>query len=698
MFKNMKLIHKVVLLAVVIVGINLILQSNFILTMRNSDIERAKDNSLSETILQSAEYEREFQRIEALVQGYAQDFGKLIERQELSREGAIELLATSLKQNPSIVGHGIGFESNAFDQNDRMYRNQRELGSDEQGRFIPYISLEEKQVIVEPLEGYDVEGDGDWYIIPQKTSQPIVTDPYLYPVGGEEIMMFTISYPILNQGRFIGVVTADVALTEIEGMLQEDLTHTIYDVESAMVTESGAVIGSSFNSIKEDNLVNTTVMKKMVKQEEPFVYFDDTPWFQGEQLISHVPIEFLSEDNRWFMVHLTPEAQILQDYRQNLYVNLGVIGLALVLIIGLIYFIQKSIKTPINRLLEVITKVEEGDLTQNSGLDTQDEIGTLSQNFDHMIDKMKRLIDNVKKSSEIVDESATNMFKVTNNSVQSISNVNRVVEEIAAAHSKQSEDIEEIVIKTTLLGEIIDDTTNLIEEVTGIAESTQKVSSKGMVILNDLNEKTHITMERSQDISQAVDEVNQSVENISGITSIIDDIAGQTNLLALNASIEAARAGQQGKGFAVVAGEIRKLAEQTGDATKDITKSIKRVMENSNTAVERMSEVSTSQKQQFKSISESSKIFETINDSFISLKEKVMVVDEKSQVIEQSKSEILEAITNISAVSEETTASTEETTSMMNEQKQDIEELKGDSEKLNQLTDELNNYVDEFKV
>lgn len=699
MFKNMKLIHKVVLLAVIIIGINLVLQTNFILKMRETDIETAKFGSLSEAVLQAGRYENEFQRIERLVKGYADDFGQLIERGELTREAAIELLGRSLEANESIVGHGLGFEANTFDGQDAAHSGASNMGADSRGRFLPYISLDGGKRAVEPLTGYDVEGDGDWYLIPKNTLQSVVTDPYIYPVNGEDVLMFTISYPVLNNGRFIGVVTADIALSQIDGFLLRDSEESHYDLQSTMLTESGSVIGSTMDAIKNDGAVaENPVVQTMTQDTEEGVYFDETSWTDGKQLVAYVPIEFLSDTNRWFMMNLVPERQILKDYRQNLYFNLGIIAVALVFIIVLIYFIQRSIKTPINKLMTVISTVENGDLTQSCELGTKDEMGILSENFDHMIDKMKQLINNVQNSSTIVGESAEKMAAVTHQSVVSISNVNSVVSQIADAHSKQSEDIEEIVQKTALLSELINDTTALIEQVAGISENTQKVSNEGLVILNDLNEKTQITMDRSDDISKAVDEVNASVESISGITTIIDDIAGQTNLLALNASIEAARAGEAGRGFAVVAEEIRKLAEQTSAATAEISKVIETVMTKSTQAVTRVTEVSTSQQAQFSSIEKSSEIFRAINESFMSLKEKIIAVDEKSTVIERSKEEILDAVTNISAVSEETTASTEETTSMMNEQKQAIEELSDYSETLNNLTHELKQYVNAFKV
>lgn len=696
MFKKMKLIHKIIILAGVIVGINLVLQGNFILKMRNNDMEGAKATMLTETALQASLYSDEFKLIEAKVKGFASDFGIMIERGELSRETAIALLGESLKVHPTVVGHGLGFEPNAFDQSDALFSGKSDLGSDARGRYLPYVYLDQGQVVVEPLTGYDVAGDGDWYLVPKKNNQPIITAPYLYPINNVDVPMFTISYPILNQGRFIGVVTADIELGHVNGTLTERASLSPFTLNTLLITDTGEVVGETFES---DAAVKTHPQLEAIRNsKEALAQFGSYPWFEGKQLVVSAPLDFISQDTEWYMVAFVPEKEILKAYRDNLTANLLVIGLALVFIVAIIYGIQKSIQSPIQNLLRVIGAVEEGDLTQTIKIDSHDEIGQLSKNFDHMIQKMKVLILEVQNSASVVGESAASMSEITLESARSIASVNTVVGEISHAHTKQSEDIEAIVQKTSVLSDLINEIALLIRTVSGISEETQHLSGRGIKLLDQLHLKTSDTKVKSDDISKAVKEVNASTQSIGGITSLIDAIASQTNLLALNASIEAARAGEAGRGFAVVADEIRKLAEQTSDATLEINQVVTSVLIKSEDAVNKVLEVTDAQASQAESIEQTTVIFKDINQSFMSLKSKIDAAFEKTTVVEKSKNEILDAVTNISAVSEETTASTEETTAMMNEQKEAIDVLGEHSQTLSQLTHALSETVSAFKV
>lgn len=694
MFKNMKLLNKIIFLAVFIVGINLILQANFIFNMRESDLIEATLKAENQSGYEAEQFSDSMEQIEFIVKNASDTLSLLTEDGEISRKSAIEMLKNSLAENPRIVGHGIGFLPNAFDNQDSEYINNGAMGSDKNGRFLPYVTLTEAgKPFVEPLVGYDVPGDGDWFIVPMETGKPIITAPYLYPVNGQEILMFTVSYPIKRNGQTVGVVTADVALGDVQSQLEASAKSGMEGMETAMVTDEGTVIGATFDA----SLVNQKLPFDVDIKATKFQDFSATD-FEGRYLTVTSEIRFLSDGVRWNLVHFIPESIIYAAYKQNLRVNLLIILVALLVITAVIVLIRRSIKKPIRRLQTIMSQVAKGDLTETCHLGTTDEFGDLAVNFDEMVKEVKDLLGQVQNSTKLVEESADKMAQISGQSAISVQDVTTIVSQIADANVKQSEDIEGIVQKTVVLGEMINDTSSKIDSVMQTSDKTQGIAREGVDILNDLDEKTVTTKERSRDIAVMVHEVDEAVGSIHRITALIDDVAAQTNLLALNASIEAARAGEAGKGFAVVAEEIRKLAEQTGSATTEIKRVITEVTQRAGTAVEGAELVEKAQEEQFEIIKRSISLFHEINHSVESVTEEILQVGKSASVIERSKDEIVDAITNISAVSEETTASTEEATSAMFEQRNSIEVLNDYGENLKKMTDDLYRTVKRFKI
>lgn len=694
MFKNMKLLNKIILLAVFIVGINMILQANFVIKMRQADLVEATLRAENQSGKEAEAFSDTMRHIEFIVKNFSDTLSILSAESSLNREDAIEMLEKSLRDNPEIVGHGIGFLENAFDGKDIEYEGMSNLGSDESGKFLPYVTLDQDQKIyVEPLVGYDIPGDGDWYLVPMDTGKSIITAPYLYPVNGEDVLMVTISYPILRQGRTVGVVTADIALNGVQTELEASKKSTSEGMELMLVTDKGTVIGATFSP----DLVNKQMPFKLNFKETTFIDISESK-MKGKYLVVSSDVHFLDENVQWQLSHFVPERVIYETYRANFKVNLTIILMALVVICIGIFLISSSIKRPAKKLQAVMTQVAKGDLTQNCELGTTDEFGVLAHNFDEMIREVKGLLSQVQTSSSIVEKSAEKMSQISNESTIMVQDVTTIVSQIAEANLKQSEDIEGIVQKTVVLGEMINETSAKIESVMKSSDKTHGIAREGVEILNELDEKTGITKERSKDIAKMVQEVDVAVMSIHRITALIDDVASQTNLLALNASIEAARAGEAGRGFAVVAEEIRKLAEQTGSATMEIKRVINDITDRAHNAVQGAELVEKAQEEQFSIIQKSISLFHEVNRLVESVTSEILSVGNSAYVIEKNKDEIVDAITNISAVSEETTASTEEATSAMLEQRNSMETLNVFGKELKRMTDELYVAVKRFKV
>jgi methyl-accepting chemotaxis protein len=347
---------------------------------------------------------------------------------------------------------------------------------------------------------------------------------------------------------------------------------------------------------------------------------------------------------------------ILDHYTsgRTVIIIVGIIAVIFAIILALI--ISQGFVNSVSKLLSLMVKMASGDLRENVHIKSRDEFGKLAEAVNSMIANLRKLIGGTIESAQNVAAAAEEISATT--------------EEIASGSQSQAQSSQIMNELTQELVKAIDEVARNAEQVSELSRQTKLGAEEGGKAVRD----SSIGM---SNLSEKMGLLEQDSQKIGEIIEVIDEIAEQTNLLALNAAIEAARAGEQGRGFAVVADEVRKLAERSSEATKQIASIIRGMQQNTVLSVQAVSEAS--------SLSDKTGVLiEGIVTNVNETAQQITGIAAACEEQSAQSNEVLRSIESIAAGSQESAAAAEETAAS--------------SQMLAKLADELNFSVSTFKL
>ncbi len=324
----------------------------------------------------------------------------------------------------------------------------------------------------------------------------------------------------------------------------------------------------------------------------------------------------------------------------------------------------------IAEMLEQMSLFAAGDMTISMHADREDEIGELYTGFNRAIENIRTMMQRV---AEAVSAAASASAEISASA-----------EEMAAGASQQTEQASEVAAAVEEMSQTIGESMRNAKKASELANQSGKTAQAGGAVVSETIEGMNRIALVVKQSAETVQALGKSSDQIGEIVQVIDDIADQTNLLALNAAIEAARAGEQGRGFAVVADEVRKLAERTTKATKEIAVMIKQIQKNTDGAVESMVEGTKEVDAGKKLADNAGASLQEIIMSSGSVVDTVMQLAATSEEQAKASDQISRSITSISNVTQETASGTHQ--------------IARAAEDLNQLTENLEELVGHFRI
>lgn len=483
-----------------------------------------------------------------------------------------------------------------------------------------------------------------------------------------------------------------------ELLISDNEGEIIYGEVEKSTEELTAEAAESKEAAEESSDTQVESVEEDIRIENPYIANIPEESPSGSFTLEDELVAYSKCQNGWTILSVIPMASLMGDVNQvgKMTIIIAIICVAVSILLSV--YITFSITNPLKKIMGLMTKVQEGDLTVKSDVVGNNEIGKLSTGFNHMIDSMRNLIKDTNETFKSVEKSTKNVDDIAEQYTMVSEQVAVSVGEIANGSSEQAKSAEDATNTMSQLSNRIDNMVHSIKVVHEATDKTKEISNNATQTVKSLYEKTEEYAKISGETKDTIAELKGSVSEIINIVDLITSISEQTNLLALNAAIEAARSGEAGKGFAVVADEIRKLAEQSKEATTKITDLANEINEDVTSTVESVEAGEKIFGEQHLAVFDTDSAFKKIIDSVESIGKEVQEVGKAVKDITEYKDMTLDAVESIAAVTEESAAGTEEVMASTQQQASSSEQLRDISKELIALVESLNQSMDRFKV
>ncbi|WP_339166690.1 methyl-accepting chemotaxis protein [Paenibacillus sp. FSL R5-0341] len=520
------------------------------------------------------------------------------------------------------------------------------------------------------------------------------SDPYI-DIASNNVLM-GIFYPIKDDSNtMIGFAAADIAFKDIPAIMESySLGSTGYSI---LLSKTGDILyHPDQEKVLKEKITDTTgdigdIGKKMIAGESGVQLINDN----GERrYIGYAT----SKDTGWSVGLTISEKEVLAELKTFTWITLGGFAVATILLVIISYITLRYLLRAIPQLLAKIKLIEQGDLTVELDAKSNNEIGQIAQGLNSMVQKIQGMLQMVGSSAHVLNQSSNDLQAISSRTAGTMNDTSTAINEIANATNYQSIETENILRKTGSLSNQIDEIATDAQAIETMVQTSVDQSGQGLLVVEQLSKWAEENHNSTQAMSSIIQEIDLSRNEISSFVDTVKQIASQTNLLALNASIEAARAGEQGRGFAVVAEEVRKLAEQTAQATEEINKKVRVIEEKTNISVEHTVRGMNIADENAKSVEDTKQVFFSINKDLEDLKLRMVQITGNTTNVHKHKDEIFQALEIISSTTEENSASTEEVSASTQEQLDSIEQVADLSKQLNQLSNKLQDELSQFKV
>lgn len=374
---------------------------------------------------------------------------------------------------------------------------------------------------------------------------------------------------------------------------------------------------------------------------------------------------------------------------------------AVVLVMAMGWMITRYMTVSFGLMTSRLTVMAEGDFSKpirSEFMERKDEFGEAGKCFNTLNINMQNLIKHLANTSEQLAASSEELTASAEQSAQAANQVAGAITQVAQGAEKQ---LQLVTATTDVVGQMsqgIGQVAENAQTVSLAAEKTASAASDGGRAVEKAVRQMSVIEEKTSETATVIAQLEGKSHEIGQIVEVIASIAGQTNLLALNAAIEAARAGEQGRGFAVVAEEVRKLAEQSGEAAKQIANLIGEVQEKTTSAVSYMTQGKIEVSMGTQVVNVAGESFREIMEMIQRMSEQMHEISSASEEITSGSQQVVNSVREIDKESKVSAEQAQTVSAATEEQSASMEEIASSSQALSAMAEELREAISKFKV